>query len=499
MIVLHAGFHAGQLVLWAEMTPAETTGARARRVRKAKPLAAKRYWCDGGSEGMIRALKETQVGFKPAPVRAMLIWLPTRGEQAIPSSPLIAEPSQSPAHSVIAPWLLEAYPLSTEQAVQLLCACVGRRTLAAGVVVGEDLAYWTEALRFAGSVVARQRYLPHLTTDGKRYRAQWEPHLTGDDAERLAQMANRMPPVARALSDSGAGSPPDEPAVALLRQFVALAVDHLVRSSCGGGVRQVGQVRQVGLRKRKKESRFASPHDAWLYALRSDDGTIEGDAKELGQLASQLAQWQRPIAVAAASPFRLCFRLEEPPEPAGGPPEPSPDTWYIRYLLQPQADPSLIVPASTAWDKRQVGASALMHFGSNVKEYVLSSLGQAAGLCPRIASSLKTARPSGYAVDATGAHEFLTDKAGALAQAGFGVMLPAWWTGKGTQARLAVRANVTSPKMQSQSGLSLDSIVRFDWQVALGDATLTRQELEALADAKAPLVRFRGQWVEVKA
>jgi SNF2 family DNA or RNA helicase len=78
-------------------------------------------------------------------------------------------------------------------------------------------------------------------------------------------------------------------------------------------------------------------------------------------------------------------------------------------------------------------------------------------------------------------------------------MLPAWWTGKGATVRLAVQARVKSPKLASGSGLSLDDIVRFDWEVALGDATLSREELEALADLKAPLVKMRGQWVEVRA
>jgi len=53
--------------------------------------------------------------------------------------------------------------------------------------------------------------------------------------------------------------------------------------------------------------------------------------------------------------------------------------------------------------------------------------------------------------------------------------------------------------MQGAGGPSLGDIVRFDWEVALGDATMTREELEALARLKAPLVKVRGQWVEVNA
>ena len=48
-------------------------------------------------------------------------------------------------------------------------------------------------------------------------------------------------------------------------------------------------------------------------------------------------------------------------------------------------------------------------------------------------------------------------------------------------------------------GLSLGELVQFEWQVALGKEKLTLQELTALADLKAPLVKVRGQWVQMNA
>ena len=77
------------------------------------------------------------------------------------------------------------------------------------------------------------------------------------------------------------------------------------------------------------------------------------------------------------------------------------------------------------------------------------------------------------------------------------MFLPAWWTRKGTRLRLSARAVVSSPKMTSKSGLSLDAILKFHWEVALGDQTLTIDELRALAELKTPLVKVRGQWVEL--
>ncbi|HYL98752.1 MAG TPA: DEAD/DEAH box helicase, partial [Blastocatellia bacterium] len=49
---------------------------------------------------------------------------------------------------------------------------------------------------------------------------------------------------------------------------------------------------------------------------------------------------------------------------------------------------------------------------------------------------------------------------------------------------------------ESPASLSFESIVNFDWQVALGDQTLSKSEFEKLASLKVPLARIRGEWVE---
>ena len=103
--------------------------------------------------------------------------------------------------------------------------------------------------------------------------------------------------------------------------------------------------------------------------------------------------------------------------------------------------------------------------------------------------------PEGFETDATGAVDFLTQFAAGLEQAGFGVLLPSWWTAEGTKTRISARAKVRASKMQGGGGLSLDELVKFDWKVALGDQKLSARDLMALARLKTPLVRVRGQWV----
>ena len=49
--------------------------------------------------------------------------------------------------------------------------------------------------------------------------------------------------------------------------------------------------------------------------------------------------------------------------------------------------------------------------------------------------------------------------------------------------------------MVGRGGLSLHEIVEVDFEAAMGEQVITRDELRALAKLKAPLVRARGQWV----
>ena len=318
-------------------------------------------------------------------------------------------------------------------------------------------------------MVARQQYLPGLTADRDEFRATWDPVFVGADAERHAGLARRMPAVARALSEPDTTAPPERPSTEVLRRFVATLTDHLVRTA-------VSDTSPAAARRRRNMPSFDSTHDSWLHALMSKDGAVVGDVSDLSHLAAQVREWRRPIAVSASSPFRLCFRLEEPEDSARTDERDdttSNDPWYVRYLLQPHDDPSLLIPVEEAWKAGDQNLAALTRNGSNVREFLLSSLGQASGICPSVTASLENARLAGYSLDAAKAHEFLTQEAVALEQAGYGVMLPAWWTRKGTKVRLAVQARAKSPKMQGGSGLHLETIVQFDWEVALGGQKLS--------------------------
>ena len=495
MLILHAGLNEGRFLLWGE-TPLPPDAPRPRRGRKAKTATAQPLPFGADAEALTTALQDllpdlAAVRDKP---ESVTLWLPTVAGQPLASGPLIAEPPESVARAAPAPWGVTVLPLTPRQTVDLIALCLDRETLAPGVLIGPTLAFWATALRLAGALVAREQFVPDLARSGSTWRACWKPIITGAEAQRFSRLARAMPPACRALA-SAADHPPETAPAALLTDFVALVVDVLVRSAVAGAMVAL-PTRRTG----RKTPDFDSLHDQWLHVLQSPDGMMRGSDAELAQLAEQVRSWQRPVTLAADVPFRLCFRLEEPAVNGEADIQvPVDGTWCVRYLLQAQDDPSLLVPVAEAWTPGGRPGRILQRGGFHPREYLLAALGQAAGLSAEIEASLKSAAPSEFATDTTGAHQFLTGTAAVLEQAGFGVLLPAWWTRKGTKQRLTVNAHVKSPPMQGGSGLSLEDLVQFDYQVALGDQILSLKELEALARLKTPLVRVRGQWVQVSA
>ena len=492
MIILHATFLESKFFLWGEI-PDQPKNSAFKKVKKrhsglknkshlrSGPSHPKPLQYDADIGKLSSVLKEIGFDFKPIKkfIRSMTIWLPTVDDQPVPSSPLIGEPPESAKKANLVPWKMTGLQLPLEKAVEFLCRSVGKQILGPGIIVGKDLTFWASALRFAGALVTKGQFLPDISEIHGISKAHWRPIFSGFDSERLSKLAKSMPAVARALSVKDASSPTVSP-ISLLSSFIGIMADYLVRSASREDFLDapVAQPRYL-----KKKATFFSIHDQWLNALQSPNGVTEGE--DLLQLTNHLKEWIRPISVSAISPFRLCFRIEEPNN--------GNDPWYIRYLLQANHDPSLIIPAEEVWKGKDTLPFTDRDF--NYHEYLLLSLGQASGICPHIETSLRISRPAGYQLDAIGAYEFLTQKALILEQFGFGVMLPAWWTRKGTKLRLTARANVKTPEMQSGSGLSLDQIVQFDWEVALGGEKLSFEELQRLAMFKAPLVKIRGQWV----
>jgi len=88
------------------------------------------------------------------------------------------------------------------------------------------------------------------------------------------------------------------------------------------------------------------------------------------------------------------------------------------------------------------------------------------------------------------AYEFLKETP-IYEQCGVIVRLPNWWK---TRTRPRVEITIGSVK---QEKLGADALLDFNVKLALGDASVTERELQALLEAQDGLVLVKGQWVEV--
>jgi len=472
MIVLHLGACTEQLLLWGEVpnqlgkTPKSDLpyGANIKELVKAATFADLR-------------LTENQSTHHHA-------WLPTQGKSPLPSSPLIADLPQDKSDIILRPWRTPTMPLSPEEALHFLSSSIGKEMLAPGVLIGSDIRFFTTVLRFCGALIAQEQFVPGLSENKGAFQSVWEPVISGKNREILSSLAKAMPSACRALSDKK-DEVPDEAPLKIITQILNFFVDYLIRLSWTDKTRSKS-------RKPTKKS-FSSLHDQWIFALREWDSTVSGDSKDVEFLAKQIKSWRRSLSLTSSAPFRLCFRLEEPDDDTSDP------QWYVRYLLNAVDDPSLFVEVADAWEPNNQTKSIFAKYQINIHEFLLTSLGHVSGLHSVLGESLKASRPGGVHLDTQGAYIFLNEIAWVLQQSGYSVQLPSWWTSTGARRQLSVRASVTSSQMQSRSGISLDDVVEFDWQLALGDEQISLQEIETLTRMKMPLVKIRGQWMQFDA
>jgi hypothetical protein len=368
------------------------------------------------------------------------------------------------------------------------------------VVVSGSVGYLAAAARFAADLAARGRVLPVLVEEDDGYAARWRPVLSAAaDAQRARELAAAMPPACRSAVGTGVDPAAESAPGPLLADMLNAFADLAVRTRLRGAL--------LPARKGRPPARIPVAERTVVSLTGADPlvavatGEDEREARELG---AAFAQW---VATAGrpAGAVRTCFRLTEPSDiaddasgvagVAGGP-----DGWRVEFALQAADDPSLMLPAADVWAGAGFG---WLVSDSHPEEELLAGLGTAARLFPALDQALGEAAPARVALDTAGALDFLRETGPLLSGAGFGVLLPDW----ARKARLGVRLTTRSaagsttasarPQSVKQGQFGMQDLVHFQYELALGDDVLSAAELAELAKLKVPLVRVRGQWVEL--
>ncbi len=210
--------------------------------------------------------------------------------------------------------------------------------------------------------------------------------------------------------------------------------------------------------------------------------TVEAGLDEQAWLVS--IGWKADTA-----PFRPALQLLEPDEDQSD--------WRLRLVLQ---------------DKRDSSGLSLIRltengevFGSWPSDWTSHVRTRSGSWLERLRASLPAerfgetsedifARP----LDDEAAWRFLTTESQRLLDSGWHVLLPAWWE-TASRKKPRLRAKVKSGEGSRAGGslFGLDSLIDFDWRIAIGEADLSESEFAELVARNVRLVRFRGEWIQL--
>jgi SNF2 Helicase protein/SNF2-related domain len=522
MLVVHGTWAYGTPMVWAEDSglPPQAPPRRGRpsRAPRPHPFAAQP---DVLADALADVLSGSRAQGLPrkAVDDEITLYLPSTGSGPLgsPELPSPELPGQlaaaDGATSAVGPPSLAAWrvPVLVFEPTAAPAVLTTLAELAPGdIVAGASIGYLAAAARFADDLAARGRVLPAFVAEDGGYVARWRPVLSAADARHARELAAAMPPSCRALADSGlAGTGLSGPGAGaapgpLLADMLDVLADASVRTRLPDAL--------LPARRGRRPARI-DVAERMLLALAGPQPVVEvadaADERAAQDLAAAFADWLSSTARPADS-VRTCFRLVEPHTdetevtteavdvPAAG--AESSDAWRVEFSLQSAEDPSLMLPAADVWSGAGYGwlAGGLLPHAGHPEEELLAGLGTAARLFPALDGALREAAPAQVTLDTAGALDFLRNTGSLLAAAGFGVLMPDW----ARRARLGLKLTARSSSSGSSasgrpSQFGLQDLVSFRYDLALGDDVLEPEELAELARLKVPLVRVRGQWVEL--
>jgi superfamily II DNA or RNA helicase len=192
------------------------------------------------------------------------------------------------------------------------------------------------------------------------------------------------------------------------------------------------------------------------------------------------------------APFRPALQLLEPGDEESA--------WRLQLVLQNKSDPAAIAHVRLAGNGELFG-SWPSAWTTYVHQRSASWLERLRAVLPadRLSANFGEQDVLSGELDDEAAWRFLTVDSNRLLEAGWQVLLPAWWEAA-SRKKPRLRAKVSSNAEGRTSGGSLfglDSIIDFNWRIAIGEIDLSEAEFADLVARNERLIRFRGEWIQL--
>lgn len=416
----------------------------------------------------------------PLPLDNHTLWLPSSESAPLPSPELMLVMPEEDQAIDLKDWGVDCYRL--DQPIRQFAELQFLATYQAeNVKVGTDFLFWYWFTQQIKQLLLHDHYIPALRyhqpdkEKGKRKLPPAELYAgwqwgTAQYEALIAQAVDMLPLAAAAGIETGFD--PES----VLRHCSTVLLDQTI---------QVSKLPQA-FYKRLQDSLV---EDCLQHTQSMEkDSTIT--------LYQQWLRWRNQIIGGGQqAQFTLAFQLiDAPPDQV--------DNWTLQLLVVPKTDPSLRLLLNDYWAMSKSKKDQIQQqVGKEFEKHLLLHLGQAARIFPQLWDCMNTAKPYGMQLTLDDAFAFLKEFAWVLEDAGFKVIVPAWWTPQGRR-RVKIRLRSSNSQKPSSAGanqsyFTFDNMVRYDYQLAIGDEEVDEDEWRQLVAAKTPLVNFRGQWVEL--
>lgn len=472
-------------------------------------------------------------------------------EQLLPPSEIerwliaqAAEPIQGLKQKVVSLWLPDARQLGVSETkvegialpAARICEILLQRDVSVNnesqLHIGSDLQYWHTCAHFALSLAERTRISPgidvyeqgneyemneHASVTGSHFtgKGTWVPHLEATaDREQFERLCQQMPPSCGAyLIDRGKGWHEAEPSH-ILHSFLSAALESWLREQITpAALRELNR----RIRPRSHTEEAAAVPLQWWRALLSPAARayLSVSVYELMKLEPLIRNWTHsnftlPGKRRKVRNLKLGFRLDPPDLSAAHHEEAA---WVLHFLLYPETEPSLLLPAAEIWKRRDKAEIMWQdRLFENAAEALISELTMAISYYGELATAIEqTSQPEQLNLSTAEAYDFLREVAPLFLARGHVVQLPSWWTDS-TRTRLqpqlklkvqSAPGNAVEPGARGGAGNGLFSGMKawftFDIQAALGDDEISPAQIREWAQRKETLIPFQGNWIELDA
>ncbi|MBX3396331.1 MAG: DEAD/DEAH box helicase [Phycisphaerae bacterium] len=451
------------------------------------------------------------------------LWLPMQGDSPAPPGSVECHSRGERSGAALALCRVPALSVGAADAMDLL---IGMKRPAAGAAP-TTFDYWRTLAHYALSLLARQQFAPSVERVGPdRYQGRWIAQVVDPgELEWLDRFASVMPAMCRCLDTTDRW---ERDPVRLIDDFLMSICEAVIRRSLDGD-EFYREFHERAASERKWEV-------AWIASLVGDRRTLSWPVEDADEIASQIRDW----AALRVSEFphtrhELGFTLIEPvsadpadslidvPSGAAGdetdesrsesiasplesdqtgpvPTEDLDERWRIRidYRAADQ-DESFDVEKilREPIQERSILSARLSSRGAHLR----AELARASRILPDLRGLLEGRITDELTLNTGEAHRFIRDQAPMLLADGFNVDLPEWAQTRnhrfGLELVVRPQANRSIDEELSLGTFGLTSMIEFDWRIAIGDERISPAEFELLAARGSPLVRLRGQWIDM--